>query len=214
MGVVSRQLDLHVDEAVAVCLRLRRVGDVRRLPGLRVDHGERLQEVVDLVGRHRQGERVPRDARRPLEVRDPVAIDDDATDARRGIGMGDGGVHRASAGHEGGAEDRTAQQNGSHGPFDARGQRSICPIARRAGPVPSSTCLSLWGRAILRWRTARALSGDAAVRGGRARADSDGAVLRRRRAPPLRTAAALRGSGAPADSGDAGLVGRKRRSSG
>ena len=89
--------------------RVGRVGDGRGLAGLGVDDGERLEEVVDLVGGDGELERVALDVARPLEVRDAVAVDDDAPERRVGVDVGG----RAAAGER--RETAGEEQEGSHG---------------------------------------------------------------------------------------------------
>ena len=71
----------------------------QRQPGFGVGHGQRLQEVVDLVGWHLERERVAVNAGFALVVGDAVAVDDDATE-RGGVGFDVAGVLRAGAGEQ------------------------------------------------------------------------------------------------------------------
>jgi hypothetical protein len=100
----GRDPDLHVDEpARSHRGALRRVRDGRGFAGLRVDDGERFQEVVDLVTGNLERELVALHLGGALEVRDSVSVDDDATEGRVGV---DERGHPAAAPHEhGGGED-------------------------------------------------------------------------------------------------------------
>ncbi len=109
------QLDLHVDEASLGVRLLGGVRDGRGLPCLRVGHGERLEEVVDLVRRHAQVERLLGHGGGALEIGDPVPIDHHA--AERGVRLHVARLGGA-AGEEqekGGGEERRAEERCSHG---------------------------------------------------------------------------------------------------
>ncbi len=93
MGFLPEEVNLHLREARAT-RRARKI-DGGPLARPRVGDGERLQEVVDLVGGHRQLEHVVIDVRRALEISNAVAVNDDAAE-RRVVGMNVAGRARAS----------------------------------------------------------------------------------------------------------------------
>ncbi len=98
VGPRALQADLHVDEAVLRGRRSGGVGDGRGLAGVGVDDGEDLRKSSTLVAGDLEIEGVAIDARRPLEVGDPVAVNDDAAEGRVGVDEGRG---RAAPGEGG-----------------------------------------------------------------------------------------------------------------
>ena len=131
------QADLHVDEAIVRARRLRGIRDGRGLARVGVDDREGLEEIIDLVGGDLELQRVAIHARRPLEIGDPVAIDDDAAERRVGV---DEGRRGAAAGERGQAREKKERSHGC--PCRGRGERPWTIAARvgsrRRGPAQRS----------------------------------------------------------------------------
>ncbi len=89
------ELDLHRDEAGVGDRRPGGVRDRRGLLRLGVEHGERLQEVVDLVGRDLELELAARHLGGALEVGDAVSVHHDPAQGRAGVDVA--GVGRRAA---------------------------------------------------------------------------------------------------------------------
>ena len=97
-----RDVERHLQERAAIGL-LAREADRQRPAGARLDDGQRLEEVVDAVARHADGQLAAGDLGAPLVVRDAVAVHDDATE-RDLVDLDEGLVLGVAARDEGGGE--------------------------------------------------------------------------------------------------------------
>ncbi len=108
VGTAAGKRYLHLQRAIGAGARIR---DRRGLAGASVGHRERLEKVVDLVGRHAHAQGFAGHRGGALEVRNAVAVDDDAPEG--GLALHEGGGRRATAHEEGqGGKDEEGRSHG------------------------------------------------------------------------------------------------------
>jgi hypothetical protein len=111
LGQVAAPRRQGGERRVGPALGVERHRHADRLAALGLDHGQALQEIVDLVLSHLDGEQVAVDLTDPLEVADAVPVQDDPREGQPPVGGRIGGpAGRASGprgegqGHEQGGE--------------------------------------------------------------------------------------------------------------